>query len=379
MLTPLLQSLAYGWRRLCSRKLYIAAMVVVPVAFAIFFVDLMKEGLPLKVPVSVVDLDQSQLSRRITRNLNATELIDITHRDLSYSEALDRVRRGETFGFFLIPRDFQRDAISGGDATLTFYSDMTVFVPGTLAFKGFKTQAVTTAGGLAATKLTSLGIGDDAARALIQPVVINSNPIGNPWLNYLIYLANSFIPSVLSLMALLLTAYTICDEIKCQTSPQWLHTAGGSMTIALAGKLIPQWAIMTIVGFFCQSVIYGYCNCPLNCPLWHMLLAMALMVMGSQAFAVTICCAVPAALAEHLLADRHPHLLHSGLLIPGVEHVPRRRHLQLHTADALLLPHLCRPGSQRHTALLFEMVLCRAAHVPDSGPAPPAPAQETLS
>ncbi len=87
MLTPLLQSLAYGWRWLCSRKLYIAAMVVVPVAFAIFFVDLMKEGLPLKVPVSVVDLDQSQLSRRITRNLNATELIDITHRDLSYSEA----------------------------------------------------------------------------------------------------------------------------------------------------------------------------------------------------------------------------------------------------------------------------------------------------
>ena len=96
MLTPLLQSLAYGWRKLCSRKLYIAAMVVVPVAFAIFFVDLMKEGLPLKVPVSVVDLDQSQLSRRITRNLNATELIDITNRDLSYSEALDRVRRGET-------------------------------------------------------------------------------------------------------------------------------------------------------------------------------------------------------------------------------------------------------------------------------------------
>ena len=27
--------------------------------------------------------------------------------------------------------------------------------------------------------------------------------------------------------------------------------------------------------------------------LWHMLLAMALMVMGSQAFAVTVCCAVP--------------------------------------------------------------------------------------
>ena len=293
MLTLLKQSLAYGWRRLCSRKLYIAAMVVVPVAFAIYFVDLMKEGLPLKVPVSVVDLDHSQLSRRITRNLNAAELIDIRHSDLSYSEALDRVRRGETFGFFLIPHDFERDAVGGTGATLTFDSDMTVFVPGTLAFKGFKTQAVTTAGGLVATTLTSIGVNENTTEALLQPVVINSNPIGNPWLNYLIYLANSFIPSVLSLMALLLTAYTICDEIKRQTSPTWLRTAGGSMFIALMGKLLPQWAIMTVVGFFCQAVIYGFCHSPLNCPLWHMLLAMALMVMASQAFAVIVCCAVP--------------------------------------------------------------------------------------
>ena len=65
------------------------------------------------------------------------------------------------------------------------------------------------------------------------------------------------------------------------------------MFIALMGKLLPQWAIMTVVGFFCQAVIYGFCHSPLNCPLWHMLLAMALMVMASQAFAVIVCCAVP--------------------------------------------------------------------------------------
>ena len=57
-------------------------MVVVPLGCTFFFLNLMNEGLPLKVPVGIVDMDHSSLSRRITRSLDATELIDIAD-DLS--------------------------------------------------------------------------------------------------------------------------------------------------------------------------------------------------------------------------------------------------------------------------------------------------------
>ena len=126
--------------RFGSRKIYLFSMVIVPVAMALFFVSLMSSGLPLKTPAAIVDLDHSPMSRSITRSINATELVDITQKLESYDAALEATRKGEIFGFFVIPADFQSDALAGRTPTLEYYTNLTYFVPGTLAYKGFKTR-----------------------------------------------------------------------------------------------------------------------------------------------------------------------------------------------------------------------------------------------
>lgn len=98
-------SIRRGIRTLCSRRIYFFMMVVVPLGCTFFFLNLMNEGLPLKVPVGIVDMDHSSLSRRITRSLDATELIDIADDLESYNAAMTKVRGGELFGFFYIPSD----------------------------------------------------------------------------------------------------------------------------------------------------------------------------------------------------------------------------------------------------------------------------------
>ena len=103
-------------------------MVFVPVGFALFFMDLMSEGLPLRAPVAVVDLDDSSLSRRVVRNLSSSELVDVAFRASSYAEALELVKSGKAYGFFIIPRDFMADAVGGRAAELSFYSDLTFFI-----------------------------------------------------------------------------------------------------------------------------------------------------------------------------------------------------------------------------------------------------------
>ena len=113
-----------------SRTAYLFAMIVVPLGCTWFFLSLMSEGLPLKVPTAIVDLDHSSLSRQVTRSLDSEELIDITQDYNSYAEALAGVRRGEVFGFFLIPDGFEREAVSGRSPSLEYYSNMTYFVPG---------------------------------------------------------------------------------------------------------------------------------------------------------------------------------------------------------------------------------------------------------
>ena len=279
-------------QRLASRRVYLWAMVLIPLVVAFFFLNLMEVGLPTKVPTAIVDLDNSSMSRNLTRSLGSTELVDLSYRADSYHDAMEMVRSGKIYGFFLIPRDFEAHALAGRTPTLSYYSNMTYFVPGTLAYKGFKTMAVLTSGKVVETSLTSKGLSEEFAGAMLQPIVMDTHPIGNPWTNYSIYLSNSFIPGLLELMIFLVTCYSICEEIKRRTSVGWLATARGSLTTALLGKLLPQTVIFTIMGWGFDALLFGFSHFPCG-HMGSMLLAMPLFVIASQAFAVIICSAVP--------------------------------------------------------------------------------------
>jgi ABC-2 type transport system permease protein len=268
-------------------------MIGVPVFCAIFFVSLLEPGLPVRVPTAIVDLDNSPMSRQVTRSLNAMEMVGVTERCSSYVEALDKVKNGSIYGFFVIPTDFQQKALGNDQPTIDYYSNLTYFVPGTLAFKGFKTVAVSTSGAIVKTTLVSAGVSSTEAGTLLQPMVFQEHPIGNPWLSYAIYLSNSFIPGVLALMILLVTVFSIGDEIKRGTSVQWLRTAGDSIVTAVSGKLLPQTVIFSIIGIFSQSLLYGWSHYPMHGSMWAMVLAMVLMVIGCQAFALIVVSAIP--------------------------------------------------------------------------------------
>lgn len=278
---------------LTSRRVYLWAMLLIPVGVALFFVSLMWEGLPLKTPTAVVDLDGTSMSRRMIRSLKAQELTDITVNLGSYREAMDQVESGKIFGFFYIPRNFQKDALAGKKPTITYYSNMTYFVPGTLAFKGFKTIAVGTSANVVTAKLSAAGISGGTTEELIQPVAADIHPLNNPWTNYSIYLCNSFVPGALELMIFLVTCFSLCQEIKTKRSIEWLRAANGSITKALIGKLLPQTIIFFIIGVFIEVLFYKFLHFPMNGSWWAMIGAMFLFVVASQSFATIICCAVP--------------------------------------------------------------------------------------
>ena len=279
--------------RLTGRKVYLFAMILVPLAVALFFLSLMSEGLPLQVPTAVVDLDNSALSRKLVRSLKAQETTDIAVELTSFNEAIDKVRNGEIFGFFYIPRNLEKDAVAGNKPTITYYSNMTYFVPGTLAYKGFRTIAVTSSGMMAASEVVEMGVDESMAEVLLQPVVIDTHPLGNPWLNYSYYLCNSFVPAALELMIFLVTVFSICIEIKTGESRKWLAKADGSIIKALIGKLAPQTLVFFIVGMAIDVLFFKYNHFPMNGSWWVMVLAMLMFVIACQGFALFVTCVVP--------------------------------------------------------------------------------------
>ena len=278
---------------LTGRKLFVTGILLVPIAMAAFFASLLSEGLPVKVPAAVVDLDHSTLSRKVTRNLGACEMVDVRLKAENFHQAMDAVQSGEVMGFFVIPRDFEKDATDGNGPTLSFYSNLTYYVPGTLVFKGFKTLAVTTSGAVVQTGLVNRGASERLAGTFLQPMTVTAHPIGNPWLNYAYYLGTSFLPGVLELMIFLMTVYAIAHEIKTGGSRQWLLTARGDIWVAIMGKLAPQTVMFTVIGFGMNSLMFRWLHYPMNGSMANLLLGMFLFVLACQAFAVFVCSVIP--------------------------------------------------------------------------------------
>ncbi len=282
-----------GFRQLVSRPIYLIVMVVVPMVTAWFLIDLMREGLPLQLPTAIVDLDHTTTSRRTVRNLAANELVDVVYSPETYHDAMELLRKGKIYGFFMIPSNFERDAVSGKETTITYYVNLAYYVPGSLSFKSFKQTAVTTTGGIMVTSLVSAGVDEGMIRNMIQPVVTQVHPYGNPWTNYSIYLSNSFIPCALQLIIFQITAFSFLQEIKRGSSIRWIQDAGGSIVKACFGKLIPQYLIFATVGMAMLGMLYGFSHFPLNGSTLGMVASMLLFIAASQAFALTICSIIP--------------------------------------------------------------------------------------
>ena len=284
MLRILVNSIIRGWKQLARRPLYVCMMVIVPLVSAWFFFDLMEDGVVKRTPVGIVDLDKSDLSRKLTRNLNSLQQVEIKNTYGSYQEAIDAVQRGEVLGFFFIPSDFSTKALSGHKPTLSYYINYSYYAPASMQFKGFKTLTVLANGGIVSSVLTTAGMPKEMVSATLQPVVTHVHPLKNPWLSYNYYLNSSFVPCLLALIVMLITVFSIGMEWQAGTSRNWLRTADNSIVLATFTKLFPHSFIFINVGLGIQYM---------NCNPWNMIAAMALLVLACQGFALFVISLVP--------------------------------------------------------------------------------------
>lgn len=275
-------------RRLASRRIYWFSMLLAPAFCFLFFADLLKQGLPTKLPVAVVDEDNTALSRQLCRSLDAFAQTNVVMHTADFAEARKAMQKGEIYGIFHIPSDFRQEVSTGKEPLISVYTNDTYILPGSLVYKDMRLQAVLANGAVQRTLL--LARGQDAAglQAKLMPVAVDTNPLNNPWVSYAIYLASVLLPAFVALFAMFTTVFSIGEEVKSGSSRDWLRISNNSITLALLGKLIPQSLIFIITGTLYLSILYGYLHFPLNSGLFPMFLAMTLLVLSSQAFAVFI-------------------------------------------------------------------------------------------
>lgn len=268
-------------------------MLVAPLFCAAFFTTMMQEGLPENLPLGVVDLDNSATSRSLQRNLNAFQMVEIVESYPNVREAREAMQRGDIYGFYYIPKGLQRKANRQEQPKVSFYMNYSFLVAGSLLYKDQRMMSELASGSAVRTALFARGATNEQAMAYIQPIKIDAHPIGNPWLNYNVYLSNTIIPGMLMLFIFMVTVYSLGMEIKRDTADDLMRMAGGRIENVLLGKMATQLAIWMVIGTVIIVWLYGYLHFPCHCGMPVMWLVMLLFVIASQAMGIFMFSCLP--------------------------------------------------------------------------------------
>lgn len=266
--------------------IYLFCMVIFPVLVTLFFTTLMNEGQPIEMPVGVIDNDDTPTSRAMIRKLDAFQTTKVTAHYPNINEARNAIQRNEIYAFLYIPKGTTRKLLSARQPKISFYYSNTSLTAGALLYRDLKTISSLGSAGVGMAVLSAKGATKEQIATFLQPIVVNLHMIHNPWANYNIYLSTVLIPGCLMLFIFLITAYSIGTELKFQRSKKWLKMAGNNIYLAMAGKLLPQFLIFTIIMYAYMYYIFFVLQFPHPGGIPIILLLGLLSVLAAQAFGI---------------------------------------------------------------------------------------------
>lgn len=273
-------------RSYLKRPLLLFCLLGAPLICIIFFTSLMSAGLPTDLPAGVVDEDDTQITRSFIRTMDAMEQTDIVAHFHTFSEARDAMQRGEIYAFFHLPKGITQEAVSSRQPHVSFYTNDAYFIPSALLMKDMRMSAELLGLSLTRETLYGKGLTTDRAMGILQPIVIEKHALGNPWLNYSVYLTNIILPGILFILTMLCSSYVIGEEWKRGTQHELYQMAGQSQTLALAGKLLPITLCYGLFILFIDVYLYRYLEFPCHSSILMMWLWGVLGVMASQGLAI---------------------------------------------------------------------------------------------
>ena len=97
------------WHIVRSDKWLLSSLTWIPVLLAVSIWWIFSQGIARDLPIGIVNLEQSKLSRTFVRELNATSSLNVSHSFSNVSEAKNHLISNDIYAYVVIPNNFDRD------------------------------------------------------------------------------------------------------------------------------------------------------------------------------------------------------------------------------------------------------------------------------
>ncbi|MBF0258806.1 MAG: ABC transporter permease [Desulfamplus sp.] len=266
--------------RIRAHSRYALSMIVLPlVSFALTW-GLFCNQYPQDLPVAVVDLDHSSLSRTVIKAIDATSVIEASFQVSDPAKARDLMLRGRIYAMVILPHGLEEDILRGRGAEVIGYTNTQMLLPGSIISSSLNAAVATVSAGINFQSRLRHGEMEEAAMAHLEPVNLDRHVLFNPQLNYIYFLAAALCPTFFQIFILMTAVMAMGSEFKNSTAKKWLETAGGSVWNAVAGKLAVYFISFSLLGLTMLAIIFNGFGVPLRGSLPSLITATVLLVLA---------------------------------------------------------------------------------------------------
>lgn len=276
----------FHWFR--RRPFLLFLTTVLPLLLMGLLAAVFNAGLATRLPIAVLDQDGTNLSRQIIRMVDATQDTSVALAVSDLAEGRQLILSGEVHGLLLLPRNLERDVLSGRRPEVVFFYNTQTMTTGNLVLRGINSAIPSVAAGIRLSLRTAQGEPVDVAQAALAPVPVQVHPLFNPTLNYAHFLLAALMPSVLQVVIITTMAYSLGLDVESRHRLRILRRLGGGLWPALAGKILPYTLIFLAVLGIADLVLFDFLDMPLRGDRWLLLLAGTLFILASQFIGVLL-------------------------------------------------------------------------------------------
>lgn len=306
------------WYRMTSRRIYLIAVLILPSLLLLFMTTIFGDGQMEHLPIGVVDADNSAVSRRIVRNIEAVPTFKVVAHFVDDAEARAAVRSKKVYGYLSIPSRFGESVLKGDDATLCYYYHYALLAVGGELMSAFETALIPVRMAPVLDEALALGAAPKRIDTFLLPLAADNHALYNPSLDYAVYLALPIFYIMFQIVVLLVTLYAIGSErtlsrvqsknahrgerkasvdvprgtlqgMTQRTSvSSWMSAAEGNIFVAVVGKLLPYTLISFSIVLMANVVFFYGEHIPFDGNMGLMTVFTLLFVLATQSVAVIL-------------------------------------------------------------------------------------------
>src|SRR6266436_3193444 len=273
------------WRELTwlrRRPFLLALTTIAPLSLMALLTIVFSAGLATRLPIAVLDLDSSDLSRSIIRMVDATPDTAVAVRVGELAEGRGMIFSGKVHGLLMLPRNLERDVFAGRRPEVVFFYNTQTLTIGNLTLRGVNAAVPTAAAGIRLSLRTAQGQPLEEAEAALSPIPVQTHALFNPTLNYVYFLLAAILPSLLQLVIVTSSAYSVGIDVETRHRLRILRRLGGGLWPAMAGKLLPYTILFLLVLGLSDTLLFVAFELPLRGHPWLLIIAGVLFILSCQ-------------------------------------------------------------------------------------------------